>query len=113
RGVRVVVHHEQAAEDVAARTERIPEAGGDAAELLAIGRDVVDVPAFAAAGESGAIGTDQLVIRAEVLADAEVEVPLGVERQPAEAVVRVVAFRVEERDARLLIRAAGALRVAQ
>src|SRR5439155_25670147 len=48
RRVRVVVHYEQPAVDVAAGAERVPEPGRHAAELLAVGRAVEDVPALTA-----------------------------------------------------------------
>ena len=113
RRVRIVVDDEQPAEDVATRAEWIPEPGRDATEFLAVGRAVKDVAAFAAAGESRAVGTGELVRLAEVLADAEVEVAARVEREPAETVVRVITLRVEERDPRLFVGLAVAVGVAQ
>src|SRR5262245_40364187 len=97
RGVRIVVHNEEAPENVAARTERVPEAGCDAPELLPVGGAVVDVSALAPAGEDGAVGAGELVRLAEVFADAESQIAARVERQPAQPVVRVVSFSVEER----------------
>src|SRR5205823_6673240 len=98
---------------VAAGAERVPEPGRHAAELLAVGRAVEDVPALTAPGDRDAVRADELVRLAEVLAHAECQVAARVERQPGEAVVRVVPLRVEERDARLLVGLAAAGGVAE
>jgi len=112
-GVRVVVHGEDPAEDVGADAERVPEAGGHAAELLAVRGTPEDVAALAAAGKGRTVRAGELVVGAEVFAQAEVEVSLRVEGEPREAVVRVVPLGVEEDDALPLVGLAVALRVAR
>src|SRR5262249_56051699 len=95
-GVGIVVHGEDAAVDVGADAERVPEAGRHAAKFLAVGRTPEHVAALAAARDGGAVGADQLVIGAEVLAHAEKEIAVGVETQSRQPVVRIVALRVEK-----------------
>ena len=55
--------------------------------------------------------TDQLVCGAEVFAHAEVEIALGIEAEPGQAVVRIIALGVEKSDALLDVGLAGALRI--
>src|SRR5207237_3338514 len=66
RLVRIVVHAEHMAITVATDDKRIPKAGGDAAQLRAVGRAVEDLSAVAFAAQHRAVGADQLVRRPEV-----------------------------------------------
>src|SRR5437667_8826101 len=93
RLVWIVINAEHSAIDVAADAERVPETGSDAAQLLAVGGAVEDVPALFV-GDRGAVGTDQLEVNAEVLAHAEVKIALGIEAEPRQAIVRIVPLGV-------------------
>jgi hypothetical protein len=73
-GVGIVVDGEHSAIDVAADAEWVPEAGGHAAQLLAVGRAPEDVAAVAFAGNRCAVGAHDLVRGAQVLAHAEVQI---------------------------------------
>src|ERR1043165_1802627 len=88
--VRIVINRKDAPVDVAADAERIPEAGRDAAQLLAVGAAPEDVPAIALAGEAHAIGADQLVRCAKVFAHAKEEVAPGIEAESRKTVVRII-----------------------
>ena len=96
----VVVHREQPAERVERHVERVPEPGGDPLELRAVGPASVDVASFAAAGKRRPVAADQPIIGTEVLAQAEVDVVREIEREARQAVVRIVARRVEPDDRR-------------
>ena len=117
-GVGVVVHGEQPAEGVEAVMERVPEAGGDADQLRCRRAGSEKCCRPRRRRERGAVAADQLVRCAEVLAHAEVQIAQAVEGEPAQAVVRIVALRLELDERPLLVgrarpcRAAGRFRSA-
>ena len=71
RAIGIVIDGEQTAVGVESEMEGVPEAGGDAFELGAVGPAAIDAAALAAARERRAVAADQLVGGAEVLAQAE------------------------------------------
>src|SRR5437899_536334 len=96
--VRVVIHAEKTAVNIKRQVERVPEPRRHADEARAIGVAAVDVAALAAAGERRAVTAHQLVSRTQVLTDAEVNISAKVDREAGEAVVWVVARRLQVRE---------------
>ena len=107
--VGIVVHREQPPEHVERHVERVPEPGGDSLELGPVGLAAVDVAPFAAAGERCPIVADQPVIGTQVLAQAEIDLARIVECEARQAVVGIVALRVEPDDRRGKLAVDGAV----
>src|SRR6185295_6770476 len=77
--------------------ERIPEPRRHLDQVRAVGPAAEDLPALGLL-DGRAVGADERVRSAEVLAHAEVDVAGGVEREAAESVVGIVALGVELDD---------------
>ena len=93
--VGIVIHHEQPAKRVEAVMEGVPEARRHAHQLAAIGPTAKMLPPSPPPSSVVPSRADQLVRGAQVLAHAEDQVAHAVEGEAAQAVVRIVAGRLQ------------------
>ena len=74
---------------------RVPVAGRPEFQPAPIGTKAVDVASLSSSGQLRSIASNQRVVAAQVLPEPDVNIVQGIEREPRETVVRVVACRVE------------------
>src|SRR5882672_958610 len=110
-GVRIIVHGEQPAENVATGAKRIPEPGRHATKLFTVRGAPENIAAFATTRERRAVSSSEFVIGAKVFPDAEIKIALGIEGQAGQPVMRIVPFSVEKDDPLMTIRFADPLGV--
>ena len=90
----VVANSKDATDRIDTDAKRIPEPGGNATQIVAVGITSKD-STFAGSGLFDSVLADHSIRNTQVFAHPKIQVVFGIECQTAQAVVWIISFRVQ------------------